>query len=272
MEGNIGAPAACTSSTDFVNEVISNNDFKQFFKNLINEAVLQQLNEHVKNFNTVVRKLKDDVADLNVELEKVKGELHEIHQNLEQQSRANQINETHMGGLTNTLHNRSQTIEDLQQYTRRNCVLVSGIPEEAGENTDEKIIKLANEKMEVPLTGHDIDRTHRTGKRIAGKHRPIVVKFCRYNMRYKFIKSRKNLKGTKVGVQELLTPYTQHLLKRANELVSQSRYVKAAWTWDGRVCVQIEQNGRKRTETVKHHDDLQKIFDQTAGYSDRDEY
>lgn len=261
-------PSACTSSTDFVNEVIHNTDFKSFFMNLITEAVSEQM----KSISTAVHKLQDEVTNLKEELDKTKGEIHELHRVQKQQMEVNRVHGMQVGDLTNRLHNRSLTIEDLQQYTRRNCVLVTGVPEETGENTDETIIKLAKEKMEVPLTGQDIDRSHRIGTRKDGKPRSIVVKFCRYNMRYKFIKARANLKGTKVGVQELLTPYTQHLLKRAKELVTQSRHIKGAWTWDGRVSVEIEKNGRKWKETVRHENDLHKIYDQAAGYTDRDQH
>lgn len=263
---------ACTSSVDFVNEVIHNVDFKSFFQSLITETVSEQMNVQIRKFSTVVRNLQDELTNLNEELDKVKGELHELHTNQEQQMEVNRLNEMNVNDLTTRLNARSLTIEDLQQYTRRNCVVVTGVPEEIGENTDVTILKLGNEKMEVPLTGLDLDRSHRIGKRNGGKPRPIVVKFSRYNVRYRFIKARTNLKGTKVGVQELLTPYTQHLLKRAKDLVTQSRHVKSAWTWDGRVTVQIEQDGQKRRVNVNNENDLHRIYDQTAGFTEDDEY
>lgn len=265
MESKKTTPAR-TSSTDFVNEIIHNEDFKLFFQSLVTETVSRQMNE----LSTAVCKLLDEVTSLTTELDQVKGELHEINYKQDHQVNFNNRTEQLVNGLTNKLDARSLVIEDLQQYTRRNCVVVTGVPEVGGENTDDIIVQLSNDKMKVPLTETDLDRTHRIGNRTGDKPRPIVVKFSRYNTRYKFIKSRKNLKGTKIGVQELLTPYTQHLLKRAKELVASSRHIKSVWTWDGKVSVQIEQNGQKRTLRVKHEQDLYKIYDQTAGYTERD--
>ena len=46
--------------------------------------------------------------------------------------------------------------ESLEQYTRRNSVRISGIPEELSENTDDIVLKLAD-KLDVPMTSADIE-------------------------------------------------------------------------------------------------------------------
>ena len=167
-----------------------------------------------------------------------------------------------MSNLLESLKKRAVTIEDLQQYTRRNCLIVTGVPEEKDENTDLKIVNLAKENMSIPLEETDLDRSHRIGKPNEGKTRPIVVKFVRHNVRQHFIKNRKKLKGSRVGVQDLLTPYSQELLKKAKELVDQCRHVKGAWTWDGKVMVQvIFANDKTRKFHVKSTTDLSEIYD-----------
>ena len=47
------------------------------------------------------------------------------------------------------------------------------------------------------ITIHDIDRTHRLGKRKLDNNvpRPIIVKFARYNVRDRIFKTKKKLKG-----------------------------------------------------------------------------
>ena len=46
------------------------------------------------------------------------------------------------------------------------------------------------------ITIHDIDRTHRLGKRKLDNNvpRPIIVKFARYNVRDRIFKTKKKLK------------------------------------------------------------------------------
>ena len=87
-------------------------------------------------------------------------------------------------------------LEDLQQYSRRNCVLVTGVPEEKDENTDELIKHLSTDKLEVPLADEDIDRSHRVGKpKTKGKARAIIVKFTRHNKKTPNHQSKKETEG-----------------------------------------------------------------------------
>ena len=121
--------------------------------------------------------------------------------------------------------------DSLEQYTHRNSVRISGIPEELSENTDGIVLKLA-EKLDVPMTSADIDRSHRVGKpdnrgRTATttkmRHRDIIVKFATYNARHRLYSMRKELRNTdmnKVFINEDLTTYRSKLLFDARSLVA----------------------------------------------------
>ena len=50
--------------------------------------------------------------------------------------------------------------DQAEQYSRRNCLHISGIPEETGENTDNIVQKIAND-IESDVRPQDIDRSHR---------------------------------------------------------------------------------------------------------------
>jgi regulator of replication initiation timing len=178
---------ATANSTQFVSEVIKNPDYKNFIKSLLEETVKEQL----KTFAVEVSNLKEQVSKLKDEIDELKGEHHELACKNEKLASATSNNERITQQLAHTLTARSLAIEDLQQYTRRNCILVTGVPEVQGdENTDEIIMELANEKMNIPLKEDDLDRSHRIGRPTIGKPRAIVVKFARYNMRQKFMTNR----------------------------------------------------------------------------------
>ena len=49
------------------------------------------------------------------------------------------------------------------QYSRRNCVRISGAQEENNEDTDRIVHNMAKD-LNVNLTLADIDRSHRVGK------------------------------------------------------------------------------------------------------------
>ena len=95
-------------------------------------------------------------------------------------------------------------IEDFQQYSRRNCILIHGIPEEREENTDGLALDIFNNKLGLDVDLSGLDRTHRLGPRPVAddddtnsqhenerKIRPIIVKFLFYRVRSNVIKARR---------------------------------------------------------------------------------
>ena len=67
-------------------------------------------------------------------------------------------------------------VENQEQYSRRNCLLVQGIPEERRENVDSIVLNAVN--------GH-LERTRRLGKPKQNKNKPksTIIKVMRYNCR-----------------------------------------------------------------------------------------
>ena len=51
-----------------------------------------------------------------------------------------------------------------EQYSKRNCLLVNGIVEQAVEDTDEKTINTLQQSMDETVKPEDIDRSRRLGK------------------------------------------------------------------------------------------------------------
>ena len=84
-------------------------------------------------------------------------------------------------------------IVDLEQYSRRNCLIFTGT-KEAGEdeteNTDEIILDICQSKLQIELHRFSLDRTHRLGRKRTPrpdtevpKPRPIIAKFINYHNR-----------------------------------------------------------------------------------------
>ena len=89
-----------------------------------------------------------------------------------------------------------ESIDDLQQYSRPNCLLLHDVKETKDENTDEVTIKTLGEKMNIAISQEDLDRTHRIGKtdRNDSKSIPIIIKFARYAVRNNVYRKEKNSK------------------------------------------------------------------------------
>ena len=132
-------------------------------------------------------------------------------------------------------------IDDLEQYSRRNCLIFAGI-KEAGEdeteNTDEVILDICPNKLQIELHRFSLDRTHRLGrKRIPRsdsevlKPRPIIAKFINYHDRDSVYKCKRKLKESGLTIMENLTKQRVNLLNEVREAVG----MKNTWTFNRRI-------------------------------------
>ena len=65
--------------------------------------------------------------------------------------------------MSNEIEVLKNSLDRQQQYSRRNCVLIHGIPEEKGEDTDEQVLKIIREELGGEVEKSDLYRTHRIG-------------------------------------------------------------------------------------------------------------
>ena len=55
------------------------------------------------------------------------------------------------------------TTEKMEQYSRRNSILIHGLPEVKGEDTDSLVIETVKEKMGLDILSADIDKIYWLG-------------------------------------------------------------------------------------------------------------
>ena len=130
----------------------------------------------------------------------------------------------------------SEQIDAQEQYSRRNSILIYGIPET--QNNMETTIQFLANKMKIPYSIQDIDRIHRLGKKTidATRPRPIICKFTSYRARALFIHKRAILRKlhTPVYINENLTQKRATLFKAARKCVV-SKNASKSWTRDGNI-------------------------------------
>ena len=91
-----------------------------------------------------------------------------------------------------------------EQYSRRNSLLVHGIPEDQTDTSD-AVLSLCNSQLGLDLNRDHIDRSHRLGycsetTTAAGsqpKPRPVIVKLTSYETRKAIYTNKRMLKGTR---------------------------------------------------------------------------
>ena len=185
--------------------------------------------------------------------------------------------------------------DDLEQYTRRNSVRISGFPDPEPNHEDptQVVLTLFNQTMamgqsESPILLSDIDRVHRVGPKSSSSPRPMLVKFATYNARQRVYKAKKHLRvnasfrgmnettsqtasgteGTnkspeqvsaspRIFINEDLTKTRVGLLFRARQ-AKKARRINDCWTHDGLILVKDKVN---KVIPIRNMLELQKVIE-----------
>ena len=113
----------------------------------------------------------------------------------------------------------SNRVSQLEQYTRRYSVIVSGVERKNGENRESLRAEIGSILQEAgsPTTITDVDKLHRNGPR-RGSQQDIIVRFKSHEAKEEFYKRRKNIKR-EIWVKPSLSNSNYTLLKDAKEMV-----------------------------------------------------
>lgn len=166
----------------------------------------------------------------------------------------------------------SYRIHELEQYTRRDNIIINGIPDTNSESVTEIINTIST------LTGaenliHDVSVAHRLPAR-PGKLRPIVVRFTKRTSRDQWLKCFKDeaKKNLSYGLQtqklcqsfqpgivtasDHLTSYMKNIFYKTRMAAKEKGY-KFVWTRDCKVY--IRKNENSPVSRIINDDDLDKI-------------
>jgi len=74
-------------------------------------------------------------------------------------------------------------VAELEQYSRRNCLLIHGIPHVKGEDTEKVVLNFLKKKLDIEMEDDSIDRSYRLKSMTTTKNKPkpIIVKFVTHN-------------------------------------------------------------------------------------------
>lgn len=147
------------------------------------------------------------------------------------------------------------SLDELQQYTRRNSLRIFGLKEEKNENVDQAVVNILNDKLGVAISIDNIDRCHRLGAFRPGSQKPraIIIKFTSYRYRAKVFHEKKKLKGSGITIREDLTRARMEILNNAYEQFG----FKNVWSNDGVIIV--NKNSRKtRIKSLHELENLSK--------------
>lgn len=159
--------------------------------------------------------------------------------------------------------------DDLEQYSRRNCLLLMGVPEAEGKEnedaTEQAVLDVINTHLELDLAANDIERTHRLGsKKKTDRSRPIIIKFWSYKTRARIFSVKSKFKSTNYRIAESLTKTRMAVLKAARDRFG----VHRCWTSDGKILFNIGgEDGTGKRHVVTSLEELAQVKDPTPGES-----
>ena len=152
--------------------------------------------------------------------------------------------------LDNEVRVLADANDTLEQYTRRANLIIDGIPESHdGEDTDEKVLAIVNDKlgMNPPLQRHDLERSHRLGRRDDRQGRPrkraVIVRFRSERLRDEVYRVRTKLKVHNQEQRDAPLYINDDLTARRAKLAFDCRLLKKerkiadCWTAYGKVLI-----------------------------------
>jgi len=184
------------STQDLIKEM--KQDFKEFVM-IMQEGLRKEMNE-VREENYELKKCNEN---LQLKIDEV------VQENSNQRVIINRLQENFDDfGIV------AKRLVKLEDQSRQNNLRIDGIsdhPRENYEQTQEKVIKLIEEKLDIKI---NLASSNRLGKFESGKSRTILARFNTFAERQSCLRSSYKLKGTNVFLNEDLARETLELRKQ----------------------------------------------------------
>ncbi|CAB4003606.1 Hypothetical predicted protein [Paramuricea clavata] len=143
---------------------------------------------------------------------------------------------------------KSNELNEIEQYSRRDCIEISGLPQETDEDLNKLVVKIGS-LMDVELDERDISISHRLPKSrsenqqenrsAANTSAKIIVKFTR-----------------KLYISESLSPRNKQLFKNCLKF-KRDQFFRCIWTYNGRIY--LRKNSTSPTHAINVVADLEKL-------------
>ena len=198
---------------------------------------IMQKNEEtiIKCFNATIERMEAKIESLCIENKTLKEELHEVRKSIEFSNEIfeGKIKEARTMKEDDLIMDKLAELED---RSRRNNLRIEGIEEEEGETwetSEEKVLSLIK-KLGIK-SRVQIERVHRTGRKVHQRNRTIVAKFNNYKDEMQVMSKYKELKYWEQNIfinedfSERTVQKRKELFKEARELRREGRFAKVIY-------------------------------------------
>ena len=245
----------CRSDSDTSLEETSTSPVSQI--TLRDEDLLKIGNIISHNFQDQIKTIVTDA---------IESVVHKINNRLDYLENENKTLKSRVSDLEAKLDDANEAQDKANQYSRRNCLRISGLKESSQEDTDAIILDVAK-TIGAEITLGDIDRSHRLGRpsntQKNGKPRDIIVKFTSYRSRAKMFKQKSKLRVSKFKgtfINEELT-HTRSAIYFECRRLAREHHIINTWTSDGTIIVKSKEDTTHRIETMRQLENFKRNID-----------
>lgn len=180
-----------------------------------------------------------------------------------------------LNSLQDSIRSVAKAQNDLEQYGRRECVEIRGIPTSPDPKTEDTntIVKEVGKLMGIDVHDSDISTSHRMpqSKRYKGK-KPgppaIIAKFVRRDVKDKYYGARAKLRrastqslgyaeGNNIYISESLTVSNRELL---NQCLKARRDLDFDYLWTRNGKILMRYDSYSAAQLISTRDDLKKLY------------
>ena len=169
---------------------------------LLSEKLIP-ITSKIESLHDKVEEVVTSLSFLSEKYDEIVDKVNVPEVNNKQLSTKNQRLRSEVSNLSNTCASLKSAIDELKQYSRRDCLEIRGIPRSRHENTDDIVIKVAS-LVNISINKEDISVSHcigNSGTRVSAPNSSremesssIIVKFIKREARDAVYKSRSQLR------------------------------------------------------------------------------
>lgn len=153
-----------------------------------------------------------------------------------------------LGLLRRQITECHQLIDTMESRHRRKSLIFMGLPESEGENCSSTILQVVQDRLGVKnISGPDLTICHRIGAPNKDRHRPILVRFSRFDLRTAVWRVKTSLRGSSISIREFLTKARQTVFSKARQYFG----MKCCWTQDGVIVVKTPEGSRHKLMSIE---------------------
>ena len=249
-------------------------EHKRFLARLFIMSLTQvQLNKLTKDeviaFTLEVQEKYNEKLHISEKLEQAINDISLLQKTVEDLCKKNVELESSLAVSKNVNDQLLKRVVDLErqtnansQYSRRECLEISGIPKKVDDdNLEAKVCEIFS-SIDVEVSTDRVEACHRL------KNNRTIIKFSNRKDCVKVLKNRSKLKvsdktvlgfdkDTKIYVNESLCPAYRFLLWKVRQLMD-GKKVYSYWTFNGIIKIKISDVGK--IHAITHIADLKELF------------